>query len=462
MTSSTTGKTLRQITISLFALFLAFAGHAAAAGTTAFINVNVVSMSSPAIVPAQTVLVEDGIITAVGDVDEIRIPDGASLVDGTDRFLMPGLAEMHAHVAPAASARLQRDFDLFVANGVTTVRGMLGEPGHIELRQRLLAGDVFGPRLITSGPSLNGRTVSGAQDARRQVREQADAGYDFIKIHPGLSDDEFTALAETANEAGIPFAGHVPVAAGLSKALALDMATIDHLDGYFAALLPPGSIGSGGYGGFFDFLLAKELDAGSIGAIAAATAAAGTWNVPTQTLIENRLSDARTAELFNRPEMRFVPPATVQRWADTRESLRAESGFDPAVAALAIRLRREIILALHRAGARLLLGSDAPQVFNVPGFSLHRELGVLVESGLSPFEALHTGTVAVAEFLGSNTGLVEVGREADLVLLDANPLADIDNTRRIHGVMLRGRWLSRRALDERLERLASGEQAAPP
>ncbi len=457
-----TGRTLRWTRLGLVALSLAVTANAAAARTTAFINVNVVSMSSPAIAPAQTVLVEDGMIAAVGDVDTVRIPDDALLVDGTDRYLMPGLAEMHAHVAPASSARLARDFDLFVANGVTTVRGMLGEPGHRELRRQLLAGEVFGPRLITSGPSLNGRTVSGARDARRQVREQADAGYDFIKVHPGLSDDEFTALAETANEVGIPFAGHVSVAAGLRKALALDMATIDHLDGYFAALLPAGSIGSGGYGGFFDFLLAKDLDTARIGSVAAATAASGTWNVPTQTLIENRLSDGPTAELVNRPEMRFMPPATVERWAERREKLRAESGFDPAVAALAIRLRREIILALHRAGAGMLLGSDAPQVFNVPGFSLHRELGLLVEAGLTPFEALRTGTVAVAEFLGSNTGIVEVGREADLVLLDADPLADIDNTTRIHGVMLRGSWLSRRALDERLERLAAGREAPSP
>ncbi len=446
----------------MFAVLSVLVGHAVFAETTAFINVNVVSMASAEIEPARTVLVENGTITAIGNVDQVRIPDDASLVDGTDRFLMPGLAEMHAHVAPATSARLQRDFDLFVANGVTTVRGMLGEPGHLALRERLLAGEVFGPRLVTSGPSLNGRTVSGAQDARRQVREQATAGYDFIKIHPGLSDDEFTALAETANELGIPFAGHVPVAAGLARALALKMATIDHLDGYFAALLPPDSIGSGGYGGFFDFLLATELDTGKVGAIAADTAAAGTWNVPTQTLIEHRLTDTPTDELVNRPEMRFMPPATVQRWVESRERLHAENGFDPAAAALAVRLRREIILALHVAGARLLLGSDAPQVFNVPGFSLHRELRLLVDTGLSPFEALRTGTVAVAEFLGSNTGLVEVGREADLVLLDANPLADIDNTKRIHGVMLRGRWLSRRALDERLERLASGVQRPLP
>lgn len=426
------------------------------AATTAIINVNVLPMSSADVMPAQTVLVEDGAIIAFGDVDSVRIPDDAFIVDGTDRFLMPGLAEMHAHVPPSTSDKLDRYFNLFVANGVTSIRGMLGDPSHLALRQQIIAGEVFGPRLVTSGPSLNGRSVAGQQDARRQVREQAQAGYDFVKIHPGLSRDEFTALAQTANEFGIPFVGHVTVAAGLADALALKMAAIDHLDGYFVALLPPDSPGGGGYGGFFDVMLADELDAGNIGRIAALTAAAGTWNVPTQTLVENRISDALTTDLMNWPEMRYVPQSTVQRWAESRDALHAESGFSRDTAARAIQLRRQLIRELHGAGAKLLLGSDAPQVFNVPGFSAHRELQALVAAGLSPFAALRTGTVAVAEFLGTNTGVVAVGKDADLLLLNANPLEDIANTTRIHGVMLRGKWLSRRALDERLARYDDG------
>jgi len=422
------------------------------AETTAFVNVNVVPMSSESVIAAQTVIVEDRIIRAIGNVDEIRIPEGADAVDGTDRYLMPGLAEMHAHVPDADSGQLDRHFSLFVANGVTTVRGMLGRPSHLGLRQRLLEGEVFGPRLITSGPSLNGRSVVGPPDARRQVREQAALGYDFIKIHPGLSADEFRALAETANELGIPFAGHVPVAAGVEAALRLNMATIDHLDGYFVALLPADSHRSGGYGGTFDVMLAAEIMSERIDDIAAATAAAGTWNVATQVLIEHLVSDVPVAELRNRPEMKYMKSSTVHRWAESKQALLAERGFDPVVGALAIDLRRKLILALHEAGAGLLLGSDAPQVFNVPGFSLHRELDVLVASGLTPFEALQTGTTAAAEFLGTNTGVVQVGKDADLLLLDANPLQDIRNSRRIHGVMLRGEWLSATALESRLQK----------
>lgn len=427
------------------------------ADTVAFVNVNVVPMSSESVLAAQTVLVEDGIITAIGSVDEIPIPRNAIAVDGTDRFIMPGLAEMHAHVPREASANLDRYFSLWVAHGVTTVRGMLGEPSHLGLRQKLVDGEVFGPRLITSGPSLNGRTVTGVADVRRQVREQAALGYDFIKIHPGLSADEFAALAETANKLGIPFAGHVPVATGVEAALALNMATIDHLDGYFVAMLPSDSYRSGGYGGLFDVMLAAEVEAHRIADIAAATAAAGTWNVPTEVLVEQLISDVSAGDLANRPEMQYMPKERIDDWIATKQALVAERDFDPEAAALAIQLRRELILALHRTGARLLLGSDAPQWFNVPGFSLHRELDVLVAAGLTPFEALQTGTTAVAEFLGTNTGFVQVGKDADLLLLDANPLDDIQNSRRIHGVMLRGQWLSASTLEHRLERYRRGE-----
>ncbi len=433
------------------------AASAVCAQTTAFVNVNVVPMTSETVIGQQTVVVKNGVIAVLGPVDETPIPKGAKVIDGTDRFLMPGLAEMHAHVPAASSDELDRYFSLYAANGVTTIRGMLGQPSHIGLRERLNNGTVFGPRLVTSGPSFNGRSVAGADQARQMVRDQRRSGYDFVKIHPGLTAEEFEAVAETANELGMPFAGHVPVAVGIARALQLGMATIDHLDGYFAALLPAGSDGFGGYGGFFDVMLATELDAERIPEIARATAEAGTWNVPTEILVEVRINATPTAELRNQPGMRYMPKDTVERWVAAKETLLADHDFNPQVAALAIELRRRLILELHKAGAGLLLGSDSPQVFSVPGFSLHRELDALVAAGLTPYEALRTGTVAVAEFLDSNAGAVAVGRDADLVLLNANPLEDVRHAHRIHGVMLRGTWYSADSLSERLAGYAERE-----
>lgn len=420
------------------------------AAGTAFVNVNVVPMTSETVIEQQTVVVERGRIVRIGPVDQVPIPEEARVIDGTDRYLMPGLAEMHAHVPASDSPNLDRYFSLYVANGVTTVRGMLGQPSHLALRQDLLDGKVFGPRLFTSGPSMNGRSVNGVGHATQLVEEQHAAGYDFIKVHPGLRSDEFEALAQAANALDMPYAGHVPVAVGVTRALELNMASIDHLDGYLVALLPANNHGSGGYGGFFDVMLADDIETDHIADIARETAQAGTWNVPTEVLVELRVNETPVSELRNRPEMRYMPAATVQRWADDKTAVVAAHDFDPDVAAEAIAIRRKLILELHRAGAGLLLGSDSPQVFNVPGFSIHRELEALVSAGLTPFEALRTGTAAADEFLNSNTGIVAVGRVADLVLLDADPLVDIRNSQRIHGVMLRGQWYSAATLAARL------------
>ena len=203
-------------------LLLAFGAQAE---TIAFVNVNVVPMTDDSVLLAQTVLVEGDVIRQVGPVDSTPVPEGTTIIDGTDRYLLPGLAEMHAHIAPAGSPSFQRTMDLFVVNGVTTVRGMLGHPSHLALREQLLDGAAFGPRLITSGPSLNGNSVSGAADGDAKVHAQADAGYDFLKLHPGLSRAEFDAIATAAAEREMPFGGHVSVAAGLERSLQAGMAT---------------------------------------------------------------------------------------------------------------------------------------------------------------------------------------------------------------------------------------------
>jgi len=426
--------------VLVFLLLLAAATNSVA--LTAIVNVNVIPMRSETVVASQTVLVDGELITVIGNVDDVRVPEGALLIDGTDRYLMPGLVEMHGHVTSTEPTDVQRLFRLFLANGVTTVRGMLGRAAHLELRTQIAAGGVFGPRLITSGPSLNGNSVSGPTAAADMVRAQHSAGYDFLKIHPGLSRAEFIAIADTANELGMPFAGHVPADVGIELAFNKGMSTIDHLDGYMEALLPANVDRSGGFGGFFGVMLADQAIAARLPELAAATKAAGVANVPTESLFEQVVNSVSSADLASHAEMQYVPAATLRQWLNSRDETQGDRDFDASVAARAIDLRRELILELHKAGATLLLGSDAPQIFNVPGFSLHRELGFMVDAGLTPFEALQTGTSAPAAFFNLNTGFVEVGKVADLLLLDANPLTDISNSGRVHGVLARGRWAS--------------------
>ena len=436
----------------IIAAVLLLLASPAPADSTAVVNVNVLSMTDDRLVAAQTVVIEDGIITAIGPVTTVAVPDDATIVDGTDRYLMPGLTEMHGHVTSTGPAQLDRLLRLYLANGVTTVRGMLGRPSHLQLRAAIERGEIFGPRLITSGPSFNGNSVSSTEQAIHMVRAQHAAGYDFLKIHPGLSAKEFNAVADTANELGIRFAGHVPVSVGLAGALDKGIATIDHLDGYMAALVPPNIDTSGGYGGFFGVNLAGQVDMSRLDELVAATHAANVANVPTQVLFEQWVNSESPDALAARADMRFIDSATVEQWRRTKNNTVNERGFDRAIADRAIEIRRQIIGALQAAGATLLLGSDAPQVFNVPGFSLHLELQLMVAAGLTPYEALASGTTAPAGFFGLDTGTVEVGRIADLMLVDDNPLADIANSARVHGVFVRGRWATTEALLDGLGR----------
>ena len=433
----------------LFAVFLA---TACAADDTVITRVNVISMLEPGIQADRDVTVRDGRIVSIG-AGGSPVSADARVIDGTDRFLIPGLAEMHAHVPVEREYRDEVLF-LWVANGVTTARGMLGDPGHLALRDDLLAHRVLGPRLITSGPSFSGRSAGGPEAVAQRVRAQHEAGYDFLKIHPGLSADEFEALATTARETGIAFAGHVTASVGLWRSLAAGQTTVDHLDGYLNVLVPDGVRPPEGAGFSFGMGLTPFVDAALIGAAAERTRQSGGAVVPTETLLENTANAAEWEAMTRRPEFRYLPPDLRQRYVERQQ--RVASGIDPEGANRFLSVRKALIKALHDAGVPVLLGSDSPQTFNVPGFSIHRELESMVAAGLTPFEALATGTSAPAAFFGtSDWGAIAPGRAADLILLAADPLIDIAATRRIEGVMVRGRWLDRAELDEGLAAIAA-------
>ena len=422
------------------------------AGSYAFVDVSVVPMDAERVLESQTVLVVDDRITRVGPVDEVDVPDGATRIDGTGLYLMPGLAEMHAHIpgSNAPEAYLENTLFLYLANGITTIRGMLGEAAHLELRERAARGEIVSPRIYTSGPSLNGNSVGSPQEAQAMVAEQAAAGYDFLKLHPGLTRAEFDAIDGAADEAGIDFAGHVSQAVGLERTLEARQATIDHLDGYVEAMAGPGAPASQ----FFGLNLVGLADLDELPALARQTARAGVWNVPTQALFPDFFGDPES--LSERPQLRYVPPQMAAGWAGTVRQQQTNPLRENGMRFLEIR--REILKALHDAGAGILLGSDAPQVFNVPGFSMHEELEEYVLSGLSPYETLRTGTVNVAAFYGAEAdrGTVAEGKVADLVLLRGNPLEDVAHVRDPTGVMYRGTWLSGEEIDARLEAIADG------
>jgi imidazolonepropionase-like amidohydrolase len=424
----------------------------------AFMDVTVIPMDRERTVPGQTVVVRGDKIVAMGRADRVKVPAGALRIDGKGKFLIPGLAEMHAHIpgGQAPDSVVERTLFLYVSGGITTIRGMLGHARHLELRDRAARGTLISPTIYTSGPSFNGNSVSSPEMASRMVTEQKAAGYDFLKIHPGLTREEFDAMASTAQRAGIKFAGHVPLEVGLPRALQARYASIDHLDGYVEAMLRAGAPLTTDQSRFFGLNLGEHLDPSRLPALVEATRKADVWNVPTQSLMENLTSDESAEALARRPEMRYVPANTLSQWAQEKNSLLEETGSSPESARRTMETRRKLIKALHEGGAGLLLGSDAPQIYNVPGFSVHRELELMVAAGLTPYQALETGTRNVAIFFGTlaHTGTVETGKRADLVLLDANPLTDVRNTTRLAGVMLGGRWLPKATVDARLDAIA--------
>jgi imidazolonepropionase-like amidohydrolase len=393
-------------------------------------------------------VVRDRKIVSVEPAGKARIPAGAVQIDGTGKFLMPGLAEMHAHIpgGNAPDSAVERTLFLYVANGITTIRGMLGDPRHLTYRSRVVNGEIVGPRIYTAGPSFNGNTAPTKEAAVAAVIEQKKMGYDLLKIHPGVPRDAFDALAAKADELKIPFAGHVPAAVGLPRAIDAKYRSIDHLDGYIEALSTKSDASQ-----FFGINLVNDVDETRLPALVKATVANRVWQVPTQVLMDNLMNDMPSEEMAKRPEIKYVlNPGEVQKWIAQKQTFAKYSQADRQKF---LTLRRRIIRDLHGAGVPFALGSDAPQWWNVPGFSAHRELKSLVDAGLTPYQALRTGTQSIGLYFGTTDGVVAQGRRADLLLLDANPLQDIENISRIAGVVVNGRWLSK---DDIENRLASG------
>lgn len=421
-----------------------------------FTNVNVVPMDRERVLTGQTVVVRDGRIAGLGAAGAVAVPAGATIVDGGGRYLIPGLAEMHAHIPSQPGAALDRTLFLYVANGVTTVRGMLGHPTHLELRSRSAANEIVAPRIFTSGPSINGNSATSPDVVTRMVEEQKAAGYDFLKLHPGLSREVFDAMVAAANRVGITFAGHVSGGVGLDRTLEVRQASIDHLDAYVEALAGHGGGFDPQAAGFFGFNMTDDAVAERIPELVRRTREAGVWNAPTQTLIEHLFGSYSPEEMAAWPEMRYVPESAITNWVQQTRSIRGDDSFTRARADRYIDVRRRLIRELQAGGAGIILASDAPQIWNVPGFSLHREMRLMVEAGLTPYQVLETGTRNAARYFGTEEwGIIAPGRAADLVLLEGNPLQDIGNTRRIAGVMLRGRWLPAAELQRRLDEIAT-------
>lgn len=425
-----------RVLTSLLALTLALPSLAQ---TVVFRDVNVISMTSPK-VEKKTVVVSDGKIGSILDAGAmVKLPEGSTVIDGSGKYLIPGLAEMHGHIPPSGGppGLLSDVLTMYLANGVTTVRGMLGHPQQLTLRENARKDVVFSPNLYLAAPAFNDQNIGSAQHAMDKVREYKEEGWDLIKVHEGLTMAEYDAMAKTAKEVGMRFGGHVPDAVGLEHAIEMGQETFDHMDGYIELL-------DGDKG---------PVNEKKLAAIVKKSKAAGVWIVPTSALWAVLFNGTPLETLESYPELKYVPEGAVATWVRLYQGRTQQM---PAAASKNILANRKRILsALHKGGVKILMGSDAPQQFSLPGFSLQHELEFMRDAGMSPYEILKSGTVNPGQYFAKQDsfGTIETGKRADLVLLNANPLTDIRNVSKIEGVMVRGKWHSRAALDEKLAKI---------
>lgn len=433
----------------LFSL-LFFVASITEAQKTAFKNVTVIPMTGENVLQNHTVLVEGEHIIAVAPSTEMTLDDQTQVIDGMGRFLLPGLAEMHGHVPPTdppantppyyTDEYVEHTLFLYVAAGITTVRGMLGWPNQLELKTRVNSGDLIGPNLYLAGPSFNGNSIDSPQQAIEKVNRQKEEGWDLLKIHPGLTLTEYDAMAETANSLGIRFGGHVPEDVGIEHAIEMGQETMDHIDGYYRWLQ---QFEESEWENRMEYIVDKTKEA-------------GVWIVPTQALWETIIGAADYEAMKQYDELKYIPVALRENYfgfVSMRIDERPESERKQALKEA--EWRRKLLRAMNEKEVLILMGTDAPQLFSVPGFSIHRELPHMAAAGMSPYEILESGTINVGKYFSNEDdfGTIAEGQRADLLLLNNNPLEDIAHLKDHAGVMVQGRWYSREMIDDKLKEI---------
>lgn len=433
-----------------FLFFLIFALTSSCAPVTTelqdpkvFTGVHVIDVDSGEILEDQNVIISGDRIHSIGHVSNISIPFGAEVIEGNGRFLMPGLAEMHGHVPPPTSSGsydenyITSTLFLYVAAGITTVRGMLGYEDQLSLKDSVNSGSWIGPNLYLAGPSFNGNSVSSPEQAAEKVRRQFEEGWDLLKVHPGLTLDEYDAMANTANELEIRFGGHVPEAVGIVHALEMGQETMDHIDGYYR------------------YLQEYEQDEwdDELQELIERTKEAEAWIVPTQALWETIIGAGDYQVMSEYDELKYIPPSVRDGYLNWVENnLTSNANYNPENAELEAEWRQKILAEMYEQDVKILMGTDAPQLFSVPGFSIHRELPYMSEAGMTRLDIIRSGTQMVGKYFSNEDtfGLIEEGQRADLILLEGNPLEDLSYLKDHSGVMVQGRWYSRDMIDQKL------------
>ena len=404
------------------------AGYSQATPPLVITNTTVLTMNQNTVLRQQTIVIEKGRIVALGSAGKVTIPRGALVIDGTGKYLMPGLIDMHAHLPGAEGGMhsLSSFFRLNLASGVTSLRGMRGAPEQLRWRDSLRRSGALAPRLYLGSPVFTRDRSYTARKGRQLLTEYKAKGYDFAKYLGGLTAPQYDSLLTDAQQIGFKVAGHAP-RSGLAGALAAKMTSIEHIEA---------------------FVQAYQRDSVAFRQMAQQMAAGGIYTCPDLFWYQAAWLEYPPERLRRLPGLAYVDAGVRADWNTwlTTESQQLLPGGIPTAAhqqlMTSLKAYRRAFRIMHAAGVPFLVsGGDGPYV--VPGFSMSEELTSLVEMGLSPYEALQAATRNAAAWLGeeSKLGTVEPGKTADLVLLNANPLEKIAHVRRVSGVVLAGRWV---------------------